>query len=262
MRKLRRSAGSRQLVFRTAPWVPVPPKSVAVQATRGALAEGFVAAALHPIDGLVLRATLSGGAASATASSVRLFTMKSLLHAAGGAAAGAAAFALAYAGLCHAMETRGKPELALVAAGTASLLSTVVDAPLRVMAAGAQMDRIVSGAAVWGATARDIPNDAVEFGSYELFRSKVDVGTGFANRLLSGALSGILATLVVAPIDASIAHMLARPNRKMVGAFLDVWRAGGVKALYAGAGRRVGREAIASALFFVVYDDGDDDDDN
>ncbi len=245
------------LVFRTNPWVPVPPKSVAVQAARGALAEGVVAAALHPIDGLVLRATLSGGASSATASSVRLITFRSLLHAAGGAAAGAAAFALAYAALSQAMETRGRPELALVAAGTASLMSTAIDAPMRVIAAGARMDRGVSGSALWSATARDVPNDAVEFGAYELMRSEIGAGAG--NRLLSGAIAGISGSLFVAPIDASIAQMLANPSRGAVGAFRDVWRAGGVRALYAGVGARMAREAVASAMFFLVYDEDDDE---
>jgi len=247
----------RELVFRNTPWVPAPPRSVTMQAARGAFAEGFVQAILHPIDGLVMRTTLAGGISSPT--HVRLFCVRSMLQTAGGAAAGAAAFALAYAGLCNLLETRGNPGRTFLAAGTASVLSIVVDAPLRMLGAGTRVDKPMRNNLAIAAALRDVPVDALEFFSYELTRPVV--GSDINGRLLGGALAGIFCTAFTAPLDAALLHMLAHQSKKgLPDAIRILWKKGGIKTLFAGSGARCAREALASAIFFVAFDEEDADD--
>ncbi len=53
-----------------------------------------------------------------------------------------------------------------------------------------------------GVTASDVPNDAIEFGVHELMSGEICAGIG--NRLLSGAIAGIVGALTVASLHASI----------------------------------------------------------
>lgn len=248
---------ARELVFTEAPLVPVPSRAVSIQATKCAFAEGVVAAAMHPVDGLVLRSTLTGGGSAAQAARVRLFHLPSMMRTAFGAAAGGAAFALAYAVLVHALDTRGSPEQTFLAAGFASLLSTCVDAPMRAAGAGMRMGTELDTRLAVTAALRDVPNDAVEFSSYEALRNTL--GAAPHERLLAGALAGSFTSLVTSPLECTLAHMLAHRNARTIPqAMRALWRAGGIRALYAGSGGRCSREALATSLFFVLYDDNDD----
>lgn len=247
-----RRLATRALVFRGPPWVPVPSRTVLTQAIRGAAAEGLVQAALHPLDGLVLRETLRAGPTT-TPIHVRLFCLRSAIHAATGAALGATAFALAYAALSQHLQTNQRPERALIAAAAASILSIAVDAPLRIAGAAHRMGTKTQLRHALAASSRDVPADALEFATYELFRG---TSTNPLLRACAGAVSGAISTFAVAPMDAALAVMLANRQHAFAASLAHVWR---TRAAFAGVGGRCLRESLASALFFCVYDVVDDD---
>lgn len=253
---------ARSLVFSGPVPVPVPSRSALIQAARGGLAEAAVYASLHPLDGLVMRATLrapASAAGGAVAARVRLFCLPALIRSAGGAAAGTALFALAYAMLlesCGGTDERTSPARAAAAAAVASVVSIAADAPLRAAAAGKRVAATTGWRHAVAAAARDVPADAAEFGAYNLFRG---ASSSPAARCGAGAIAGALSTLMVAPLDVALVRMIASPGCRRIGfaaAVRQVLADPNRAAKFAGVGQRCLREALASAMFFCAYEAG------
>jgi len=92
--------------------------------------------------------------------------------------------------------------------------------------------------------------------------SKKDLGP--VELALAGAAAGIMYNLSLFPADSVKSAIQTEeelrprgstaPRATFWGMFKDMYRAGGIKALYAGCGITVARAAPSSAMIFLIYD--------
>lgn len=123
---------------------------------------------------------------------------------------------------------------------------------------------------------RDVPVEASEFAMYGALKRMY---AGLTERQISpvvacicGAVAGAFTGILAAPVDLAVTRVMANPSahRNVVTTLVNVVRTSGVSGAFAGVRQKAGREALSSALFFVIYDglkrfagvcmDDDDDD--
>lgn len=189
--------------------------------------------------------------------------------------------------------TRWKALEDFTAASLGALASTGVEAPFAVardrMRLGLQPGilsawRAATKARGWrglyaGSVAsicRDVPVEATEFAAYgalkrlygRLNKQQVSPMAACVCGAAAGAFTGVLA----APVDLAVTRVMANPSahRNVVATLVNVVRTNGLFGVFAGVRQKAGREALSSALFFVIYDglkrftgvDFDDDDED
>lgn len=109
--------------------------------------------------------------------------------------------------------------------------------------------------------ARDLPFEAMEFGTYESVQrvwKRIRGGRelGGMQRLVCGMVTGAVVGALLAPLDLVATRCVADPQRYrgVVSTMGRVVREEGVLTIFRGGAQKVGREAISSALFFAIYD--------
>ncbi|CAJ1363795.1 unnamed protein product [Effrenium voratum] len=114
------------------------------------------------------------------------------------------------------------------------------------------------------AVIRVFPYLGVQLASNELFRRQLkQLGGGISpevQKFLAGGGAGMTAVMCTYPLDLARARMAllmeqgAKEMPSMLGTVRDVWREGGMRALYSGAGVSATGAAIYCGLKFATYD--------
>lgn len=143
------------------------------------------------------------------------------------------------------------------AAATASVLSTVIEVPFVFardrMRLGLSTSVLTKGRiyglilAAIGIMIRDLPAETIEFETYERL-CKRKGWDGKLGLIMAGMMAGGMAAAITAPIDTIVSRVMAGDGMRRI------LRNQGLKGLYKGAGVRVMKEAMASAMFFRVYE--------
>lgn len=144
----------------------------------------------------------------------------------------------------------------LIAAAVATLASAGVEAPLALASLRAMVG-VRSGVKLSGiyegfvaALMRDVPKEAVAFATYEGLVG--NEGAGGWRRAVCGVVAGGVAGFVTAPMDFAATRVVAEGGK--AGPLLRRVLSGGGGDAFRGAPLRISREAVAAALFFVIYD--------
>ena len=77
------------------------------------------------------------------------------------------------------------------------------------------------------------------------------------NRLASGLLAGCLSTVATQPFDLIKTRIQLNPQKYtgMLQAFVTVIREEGVRGLFTGAGVRLSRKTLSSAVTWTIYEE-------
>lgn len=179
------------------------------------------------------------------------------------------------------------------AASLGALASTVVEAPFAVARDRMRLSLQPGLLSAWRAAmkmrgwrglyagsvasiCRDVPVEATEFAAYGAMKriygrlSKQQITPVVA--CVCGAAAGAFTGILAAPVDLAVTRVMANPSahKNVVATLVNVVRTNGLSGAFAGVRQKAGREALSSALFFVIYDglkrfvgvDLDDDDDD
>lgn len=106
---------------------------------------------------------------------------------------------------------------------------------------------------------RDVPHAGIYLSSYEYFKHlfRPVVHNDLPNRLLSGLLAGCLSTVMTQPFDLVKTRVQLNPQKYggMIKAFVLVIREEGVRGLFTGAGIRLSRKTLSSAVTWTIYEE-------